>query len=261
MILAFCIVLDGMPWVTHHIAAFNRLTVPWRLVFVEGVAKNVNCTKWCREIPPRLSKDGTTEYLRELAKHHPNVHHVPSISWEGKLAMVNHAMADFDSINPHGPSIVMEIDSDELWEASQLATLHRVFETSNRNCAYFKCRYFVGPSIVTTTMDAYGNNPGEWLRCWKWTPGMRFESHEPPKIDGMVERSFSRGETEALGCVFDHYAYCQESQIRFKESYYGYAGAVEQWKRLQQNKQWPVRLKDFLPWVDDLATADLLVKP
>jgi hypothetical protein len=73
--------------------------------------------------------------------------------------------------------------------------------------------------------------------------------------------------TEHHGCVFDHFAYATEAQVRFKQRYYAgpgnplghlYANAVEGWHRLQQNDKWPVKLKDYIPWVDDRAQATRL---
>ena len=61
-----------------------------------------------------------------------------------------------------------------------------------------------------------------------------------------------------MGLVFQHYAYATEAQIRFKESYYGYAGAVAQWRQLQQSEKFPQRLADHFAWVKD---APALVNP
>jgi hypothetical protein len=56
--------------------------------------------------------------------------------------------------------------------------------------------------------------------------------------------------------VFDHYAYAIENQVRFKERYYGYRDAVKHWRKLQSHPgPWPVKLKEFLPWVDDRVMA------
>ena len=83
---------------------------------------------------------------------------------------------------------------------------------------------------------------------------MRFTRHEPPKIGGK-RIPFSKDEMEKIGAVMDHYAYVFEAQVRFKEEYYGYKGAVEGWKRLQSNTHWPAQLKHFFPWVKDEATG------
>jgi hypothetical protein len=51
--------------------------------------------------------------------------------------------------------------------------------------------------------------------------------------------------------VFQHFAYVLPKQLAFKESYYGYRGALLHWKKLQQHRSFPAKLKDFLPWVND----------
>jgi hypothetical protein len=56
--------------------------------------------------------------------------------------------------------------------------------------------------------------------------------------------------------VFRHYAYVFESQLQFKEVYYGYHGAVADWRRLQNNSFFPTKLSDFFKWVNDETLID-----
>jgi glycosyltransferase involved in cell wall biosynthesis len=250
----FCtIVLDGMPWLAHHLAQFEKLPDPWRWIIAEGVADPVLDTGWCKPIPHRLSTDGTTEYLNGL-KSHPRVKVLQSPRWPGKTAMFNAMLQYCDR-----PGVLMQVDSDELWTASQIGTIASMFQ-NDHDCAYFQCDYRVGPNLRTVTIGAYGNNPGEWLRAWRYVPGMRFQSHEPPVFGAGPINPFSFGNTKDRGLLFLHQAYATEKQVAFKEQYYGYTGAVEQWRRLQANTKWPARLKDFLPWSDDRAMVDQVVK-
>src|SRR6185503_8916213 len=83
------IVLDGMPWVTRHWPEFERLDFDWQWHVVEGAAANTACTSWCAPIAPRLSNDGTTQYLDALASYdHRVILHRKEL-WQGKLDMVN----------------------------------------------------------------------------------------------------------------------------------------------------------------------------
>ena len=41
----FTIVLDGMPFITHHLPVFNRLSFDWEWRIVEGVELPDNCTR------------------------------------------------------------------------------------------------------------------------------------------------------------------------------------------------------------------------
>jgi hypothetical protein len=66
--------------------------------------------------------------------------------------------------------------------------------------------------------------------------------------------SFSQDEMEACGAVFHHMAYVTEAQVAFKESYYGYKGAVAQWQVLQETAPGHgILLRDHFAWVKDGA--------
>lgn len=252
------ICLDGFPFLPMQLAQFNRLQTDWHWYVCEGVAAPVRDTSWCTEIPPRLSRDGSTEWLTAVSKQHPRVTVLRQQLWPGKTAMFNAALELIKE-----PGYLLQVDVDELWSAEQLARLLSFFEGplgDKYGWAQFFCRYYVGPNIVTTAVDAYGNNSHEWVRFWKFEPGNRFLTHEPPVLEGKRKRLMPRDETLSYGLLIDHWAYAYEHQVAFKQQFYGYTDAVKHWRRLQENKVWPVKLKDFLPWVDDRATADLLHK-
>ena len=258
----FTIVLDGMPFIKRIYPELRKLDFPWTWVVIEGVARPSHCTKWCATIPAGLSTDGTTEYLAEIDELDSRVIWRGSPAWDGKVAMVNQACAVAQS------GLLWQIDSDEFWTAEQIQKMVRLFrDNPSRDCAYFWCRYFVGPDIVITSRDTYGNfSSYEWLRVWRFEPGQRFLTHEPPRLERSQKAPFVHAEIEALGLVFDHHAYATEKQVAFKERYYGseanpngwkYKGAVANWRRLQANTQWPVKeLKEFLPWVGGGVVAD-----
>ena len=247
-----------MPFITWHYPVFKCLSVPWRWNVVLGTARNVNCTGWCNEIPPSLSDDGTDLYLDRLSEFDSRVRVFKSAVWSGKVAMCNAPM-------PHlrERSILFQIDADEIWTATQIKRVVDLFESNPmKNCAYFWCRYFVGPKIVITSRETYGNRSSyEWHRAWRYEPGMEWETHEPPKIHGFEERPMTHQETEKAGCVFDHYAYATEAAMRFKERYYpSCKGQLDAWKTLQENVKWPVTdLSIFLRWVGSGVTADRMV--
>ena len=250
-LLAFTIVLDGMPWIPLHLPMFNRTTVDWEWHVIEGVAKPMHCTSWCRPMAPRLSIDGTTEYLESIANH-PRVRVHRKQAWDGKIEMVNRAAV----MVTEPDTVLMQIDADELWQAWQIDTVCSLFEEDrSRNAAFFRCRYFVGQNIVTSGRNCFGDNAYEWQRAWRVSPGCYFDKHEPPVIHGMKVRPFTKQETESAGLVFDHYAYATQEQVAFKERYYGYPSAVSNWRRLQANTRWPARLRTFLPWVKDECLA------
>jgi len=246
----FTIVLDGMPYISWHLPMMNKLSLDWEWHVVEGVARPTHCTKWCKTIDARLSVDGTREYLDEIVSHkRVHVHKRPL--WDGKIQMVNVVAEHIKE-----KTLVIQIDSDEIWTAGQIETIHQLLSTRANNSALFTCRYFVGQDIAALGRGGYGNRGGEWMRAFVMSPGMRFSSHEPPRIAGVTLNPIMPDVTESYGLVFDHYAYATRKSVAFKEKYYGYKDAVACWERLQMNHVWPAKLKNFFPWVRDESVVE-----
>lgn len=258
------ICLDGMPFVAWHYPVFRQLSLDWHWHCIEGVALPEKDTKWVKQITPRLSKDGSSQHLIELANLDKRVTHYPAPKWPGKTAMFNHALERIEDEE----FLLWQVDSDEVWTLRQVREVWNRFQACPEiNSLRFHCRYFVGPDIVITSRNTYGNNDAyEWHRVWRVRRGVRFETHEPPKLEGFEERAMTQQETERAGLVFDHFAYATEAQVAFKQDYYGssnnaagalYRDAVKGWRRLQVNQAWPVsQLRDFLPWVGENVTAE-----
>jgi glycosyltransferase involved in cell wall biosynthesis len=272
----FTIVLDGQPYIRYHIDVFKNLQVPWHWHIVEGVASLTHDTAWgaanggslpLDQHPHTRSVDGTSEYLDELARRYPSnitIHRKPvGALWDGKIEMVR---APLSSIK--NDCLLWQIDSDELWTTEQIHTMHAMFETqASRHAAWFWCHYFVGPDRMITTRNCYAENPNfEWLRVWRFKPGMQWVSHEPPTLaadagNGQMANvghvhPFTHSETEARGLVFQHMSYTTEAQVRFKETYYGYKDAVTNWKLLQQDKSKYILLRKYFPWVKDSTIVE-----
>ena len=274
----FTIVLNGEPFIRHHIDVFKRLNFTWHWHIIEGVADLKHDTGWSVQFGGRitgelhrngLSNDGTTEYLNELAQKFPEnitVYRNPKGAfWDGKLEMVNAPL-----VNINKACLLWQVDVDEYWTLEQIDTAHKMFENQpDRSAAYYFCNFFVGPELVITTRNTYGNHTDyEWLRTWRCNAGDRWTAHEPPRlcrrdrkgqwIDIAKINPFMHLETESNNLIFNHYAYVTEQQLRFKEIYYGYSNAVKSWKTLQSVENLPVHLKDYFPWVKDEALVDRL---
>jgi FkbM family methyltransferase len=272
----FTIVLNGLPYIRHHIEAFRQLDFDWHWHVIEGAANLVRDTAWSvasgGHVPNDFhqdgrSIDGTTEYLDELAREFPNQVTIyrkpPGVLWDGKLEMVS---APLNGIAED--CLLWEIDADEIWTAEQLAAGRKLFvEDPSKTAALYWCWYFVGPDLVISTRDCYANNPQmEWLRTWRYRPGMRWLAHEPPVLaeplaDGRFRavaqvNPILHNQTEAAGLVFQHYAYATREQVQFKQDYYGYRGAVARWEALQAAEEFPVMLRDYFPWVQDETQVD-----
>ena len=273
----FTIVLNGMPYLRHHVEQMRQLEFEWHWHVVEGVARLVHDTAWSVAAGGRVpdaahrdgrSVDGTSEYLDELAREFPDRVTVyrkpPGEFWDGKREMVNAPLERIDE-----DALLWEIDADELWTAAQFAAGRRLFaDDPAATAAMYWAWMFVGPDRVISTRHCYGNDSrGEWLRTWRYRPGMRWLAHEPPVLgeplaDGKwrsvaAVRPILHDRTEAAGLVFQHYAYATEAQVRFKQDYYGYRGAVDGWRALQAETRLPAPLRQYFPWVRDETQVDL----
>lgn len=259
-IVFITIALDALPWLSFHYPMMRTLPFKWEWHVAEGVAKNISCTHWCKKIPPRLSEDGTTQYLDSIA-FDKRVHLYRKKLWQGKIDMVNAPLKHIKE-----PCLLWEIDSDEIWNAEQIIKMRSMFlREPERTSAQFFCRYFVGSDIVTTTRGTFGNKHYDWHRVWRFTPGQRFKTHEPPVMVGpqgeeLPDRRFTQQETADAGLVFDHYAYALRKTVEFKESFYGsennevgylYKNAVKKWEAMQKNTKWPTKLSRYFPWIND----------
>jgi hypothetical protein len=244
----FTIVLDGMPWIKMHLDRLRETDLDWRWTIVEGVARPTKDTSWVRGIAPRLSIDGTTQYLDSIQDKRVKI--IRQSRWENKTSMCNAAIADFR------PGILLQMDADELWTAAQHRQLHDFFVANpHYDFAKFYCNYYLGPDIVATSEDGYGNRSSEWCRAWMMKMGRTFIKHEPPI---MVNQGLGadRKETREYGLVFDHFSWVLPDQVKAKCLYYGGNYSFDAWKRLQDAK-FPVDdLSEYLPWVGPGASAD-----
>ena len=268
----FTIVLNGEPFIRYHEAVFRALPFDWHWHIVEGVASLSHDTGWSLASGGRVldsvhdrgrSNDGTSAYLDELAARHPEritIHRKPlDRFWDGKREMVNAPLPHI-----HTPGLLWQVDADELWTAEQIRTVHALFQANpGRTAAYYWCDYFVGPERVISTRHNYAQNPRqEWLRTWRFEPGMTWAAHEPPTLVGADGKDraqidpFTQDEMEEAGVVFQHFAYATEAQAAFKESYYGYKDARAHWRRLQEEVTGSALLRDYLPWVSDETLVD-----
>jgi hypothetical protein len=283
----FTIVLNGEPFIRHHLEVFQQLPFRWHWHIIEGVAALAHDTAWSLanggRIDPAchaggLSNDGTREYLDALLRDRPGqvtVYRKPGGAfWNGKLEMANAPLANIQE-----PCLLWQVDVDEYWTPEQIIACRRLFqEDPEPRAAFFRCHFYVGAELVVSSRETYGNNSSvDWLRVWRFQPGNRWTSHEPPMLVGRWQllhagfrrllgkrpkvrlknlKAFSHAVTEAHGLVFTHLAYVLPIQVAFKEQYYGYRGARQQWETLQAQERFPVALKDYFPWVKDGATVN-----
>lgn len=244
--------LDAMPFIRRQIDILESSGLDYVWHVIEGAANNVGSTRWCKPQTPRLSRDGTTEYLNMLSGHERIKLYRKQFWAGGKDEMVN---SPLDGI--HNECVLMQIDADEIWRPEQLVQIVQLYKnTILLDKMDFICRYFVGRDIVINIENELKYTPFPWVRSWRFQPGMKFISHEPAVLMKNPRRSLSVHETHKLGLVFDHYSYVTEAQVAYKQKFYGYDNAVTHWRRLQTNTHWPVALKQFLPWAGENSIAE-----
>lgn len=276
----FTIVLNGMPFIKYHINAFKDLPFEWHWHIIEGIADLKNDTAWSLSNGGHisdelhnegLSNDGTTEYLDNLKKRFPGnitiYRKKDGEFWNGKVEMVN---APLTNINQE--CILWEIDSDELWTAEQLIQGRQLYiNNPHKTASFYLCSFFVGEKLLISSINTYGNHTDyEWLRTWRYQPGDKWISHEPPKLCRLNDSGdwidlgkidpFTHAITKYHNLVFQHYAYVLPEQLMFKEKYYGYNNALSHWERLQKQTDFPLKLRNYFPWVNDEAVVDKVDK-
>jgi hypothetical protein len=158
--------------------------------------------------------------------------------------------------------ILLQMDSDEIWTAHQLAHLRQMFiHNPEYSTVKVKMDYMLGPNVISTSDNGYGNRSNEWVRAWRYNCGLWMECHEPPVFNGNKGKICERDDSEkVLGRIL-HMAWVSPRQVAYKQRIYsrGYENACEDWDRLQKNAEWPVGdLQKFLPWVGKNSSADLL---
>ncbi|WP_445176620.1 FkbM family methyltransferase [Microcoleus sp.] len=272
----FTIVLNGQPFIHYHIDVLQQLPFKWHWHIIEGVAEQKHDSAWMLSLGGKItdelhcrgrSKDGTSEYIDEIARLYPKnitVYRKPEdIFWEGKREMVN---APLENINQE--CLLWQLDVDELWTAEQICTARQMFiNHPEKTAAFYWCWYFVGENLVISTRNCYAENPQQdWLRTWRFKPGAFWASHEPPRLvealpnsecrDVAAVNPFLHEETEKQGLVFQHFAYVTLEQLRFKQIYYGYKNAVVEWMALQAQTKLPVALGNYFSWVQDETRVD-----
>ena len=125
----FTIVLNGRPFIEHHIEVLKHLPFCWHWHIIEGVARQTHDSSWMKQFGGRvtddlhcngLSKDGTSEYIDAIAREFPEqvtVYRKPvGEFWDGKIEMVNAPL-----LNLAGECLLWQVDADEFWTTDQLA--------------------------------------------------------------------------------------------------------------------------------------------
>lgn len=233
--IAISIVLNG----EHHLK--NQIFDSYifdEWIFVEGASQNTFCTSWCNSIPSEYhtngtSVDNTIKVLEEYQEYYSKTSDKkitilrPSGLWNGKLEMFNTALATIKE-----PCYLWEVDIDEYWDPYQIINAEKLMENTKADSASFACNYLLTDQIIVR--GEWGESPGHgYRRLWKFQPGMKFLSHEPPVLEGCT-----RILSPFLTPRFEHLSYYYEKDVIFKSKWYGKHEKIhEGWKNIVKGRQ------------------------
>tara|TARA_S200002703_G_scaffold30275_1_gene26238 strand:+ start:536 stop:1315 length:780 start_codon:yes stop_codon:yes gene_type:complete len=256
--IAFTIVLNGMPFIKEQYKIIPGVFDHWYIV--EGVSRNINCTRWCNPVTEKyhknnLSNDGTTEFLDSITDDNITIiRKLNNDTWAGKVEMCNSFMGKISN------SILMQIDVDEIWDVD---VLYDIFSYCDHNydrfdAMQFRCNFYMGRNLIVNGMDCYGDMDWDWWRLWSIKEPTAFVSHEPPKITNQ-KRVIKKDDTYKMKWIFDHFAYVYEHQVQFKEDFYGYKNAVTQWNKLNSlNEYSNIDASEYLSWINGKCPVKLI---
>ena len=230
MRIAFTIIHNGLHHLKHNDQAERILRNCDRWIVVEGASRSNGSTKWCKEFPQSLhrngaSVDGTIDYLNELSKRNDRLVFVPSTGfWDSKDQQVNRAVEEVRKITNR--CFLWEIDADEQWDKEAMDAAERELVDSKSKAAAFRADCHIGKNLM-----AIGDWGEAWTygytRLWNWQ-GENFICHEPPVIEGMLGK-----DPTMLSPRFKHFNYYYEQDVAFKDQWYGgHEGILERWKLL-----------------------------
>jgi len=233
---AFTIIFNGKHHLLHN-NYYKRLIESFdHWIIAEGASGNTGSTSWCRKIPHKYHKggssvDGTLEFVQKLSHDYPNVHVIQNEGfWANKDHQVNECVKKIREFTPD--CYLWEIDCDEQWKIEDIKESEKLLKENEAKTGLFLSNFYVGRKLLAV---------GEWgegrklpyRRLWDWK-GENFQSHEPPILEG------SNGKEILLPAKFDHYAYFFEKDVEFKSCFYGGHDNIHQrWKSLQKEKNFP----------------------
>lgn len=233
--VAFTIIYNGEHHLTHNNYAETMVHNFDMWVIVEGAALPTGSTSWCKDVfNSSGSQDKTIQFIEELCKKHSNVVYVPRIAdkaWPNKDVQVNAGikiLKNYLKNSNLSKCFLWQVDIDEQWSKELLEQAESELIENNGKTGCFLCNYFVGSNLVAVGDWGEGKS-GPYRRLWMWE-GEEFSTHEPPKLNG------KNGPGLLLRPRFNHYAYCFEQDVIFKEKYYGYNNLIQNWRKLQQIK-------------------------
>lgn len=243
MRIALTIILNGLHHLNHNNYYKTIIDSIDHWVIVEGASDSTGSTSWCNKMPigyhnNGYSIDGTTKFLKELAKNNKKVIYIEPVGiWKNKDVQINAGVSKIKEITDE--CYLWQIDIDEQWSSDQFNEAEKALDAHNAKTGCFLCDYYVGKNLIAKGQWGEGNAL-PWRRLWKWS-GEDFESHEPPRLKG------GNGKGILIPIRFKHYAYYFKEDVQFKDKWYtGHRGVYDRWKALQKQNNFPVHISALL---------------
>lgn len=260
MRVAFTIIHNGLHHLKHNNQSEKILSMCDKWIVVEGASRSNGSTKWCKEFPNHLHKngasvDGTREYLYDFSQKNENLVYIPSTGfWDSKDEQVNHAIAEVRKITDR--CFLWEIDADEQWEPETMDAAEKELRLTGSKAGAFRADCYIGKNLMAIGDWGEAKTYG-YTRLWDWE-GENFICHEPPLIESMP-----RKDPTMLSQRFRHYNYYFEKDVEFKDQWYGgHEGILERWKLLNclDKRFFPMHISNLITGSWGTANAAIVWK-
>ncbi|OGV45528.1 MAG: hypothetical protein A2X46_09160 [Lentisphaerae bacterium GWF2_57_35] len=183
-----------------------------QILIVEG---SVPQARWDAD-PSGRSRDRTLEILRAFPDPQHKIKLVASQAWNHKDDMVNACLPEVTG------DYLMHLDADEIWTSEALSRLREELQKDpSITCVEFAPHHF-WHRFETVLVDGHWDAP--FMRVFKFEPGARWKSHEPPVLlnpQGQAYNDIRRvNGAREWGITFHHYNYLTEEQARWKNEFF-----------------------------------------
>ncbi len=247
----------------RHLNLQTLHTIVDKWIIVEGASESTFCTSWCNTMPQEYhdngaSVDGTSKAIESIKNQIAYldlecevIHIKPNGLWPGKVNMFNEALKHIDE-----ECYLWEVDADEVWQYDQIHNTNKMVSNLGYHGAAFMCNYYLSKNIIVRGTWGESTIHG-YNRMWMYKPGMKFLSHEPPRLSGATKILHHR-----LTPRFNHYSYYHEEDVIFKSKWYKmHENIHEGWTNITSGKvQLPCSIESLFrrqvpeDWKDTIIT-------
>ncbi len=195
------------------------------------------------------SRDRTLEIIRNFPDPQHKIRLVASRSWEHKDEMVEAYLSKVTG------DYVFHVDSDEIWLRETLEKIRAILaKDSSITCLEFHPLHF-WHNFQTVLVEGHWEEP--FMRIFKYEPGARWKSHEPPILlnpQGVPYNNIRKvNATREWGLSFHHYSYLTPEQAKWKSRFFRMYGmdapSSDHSTSVGMTSDWYEKV--WLPWAKD----------